>query len=236
MSFLIYRDYATLILDGATILLMIILMILTAEGRKRDREDDRFFLLLLIVNCCLAIGDIFGYLFDLKQVPGSIVLCKLGMTVFYFCYVLISMIWVHYCRIRFKDRGAASGGIMRPEYIPGAAVLVLILLNVFTGFLFSYDDSGVYRKGTLFIVLYLILAMYIIAGFVHLVRYRSRRSGRAIIPVWVYVLPGLFGSFFGFAVPGSASFAPIGLAMSIAFTHIGTINEILDISYGKATK
>ena len=31
---------------------------------------------------------------------------------------------------------------------------------------------------------------------------------------------------FTFLIPNSASFAPIGVAMSFTFTHMGTINEV----------
>ena len=83
--------------------------------------------------------------------------------------------------------------------------------------------------------MYVVLILYIGGGFVHIARYRNRKSGRAIIPMWVYALPIVFGAIFTFAIPGSASFAPIGTAMTITFTHMGTISEVLDFGYDQAS-
>ncbi len=236
MSFFVERDFASMFLDGATIMLLIIVMIMSSEERKRGRDDDKCFFALLIVNCILAVGDSIGYIFEYKPIPQSIMLSTIGMTVFYFCYVLIVMIWMDFCRIRFKERGASSGLHFRPEYIPGLVMLAVVLINVFTGWIFSYDRAtGDYIRGSMFIVVYIVLFFYAGLGFVHIGRYRSRNSGTPLIPMSVYVLPIVFGFLFTFAVSGSASFAPIGLAISFVFTYIGTINESLNTSYKKST-
>lgn len=236
MSFFTQRDFATLFLDGAAIVLMVILTIMSSEDRKRKREDDRYFLFILIVNCILSVADAVAYLFDMKTVPGSVGICISGMTVFYICYVLIMILWAHFCRVRFKDRGAASGGILRVEYIPGALMMVLIIVNIFTGWIFSYDENGVYHRGFLYMVVYLIIVLYAVVGFVYLGRYRGRNLSKRLVPVWLYVLPVVFGLVFSFAVSGSASFTAIGLAMAVTFTYMGTINESLNTSYGKRSK
>ena len=237
MSFLVERDKATLILDGATILLMIIVMIMSSEDRKRGRDDDKYFFLILIVNCIMAVGDSIGYIFEYKPIPQSITLSTIGMTVFYFSCVFIVMVWMDYSRIRFKERGASSGNLIRPVHIPGIIMLAIVLINVFTGWIFSYDRvTGDYIRGPLFIVVYVVLVFYATMGFVHLGKYRIRNSTQKLIPMSVYILPIIIGFLFTFAVSGSASFAPIGMAMTFTFTYIGTINESLNISYSKAVK
>lgn len=236
MTFFIPRDYATLFLDGATIVSMISIMLMSSEARKRGRGDDRCFFGLLVLTCILAASDALGYLFEEKSVPGSRVLCTCGMTVYFLCFILIGIVWAHYCRIRFKDRGISAGNFLRPEYLPGAVMLALIVINIFTGWIFSYDENVFYHRGVLYLLVYLVMAVYVVAGFAHLVRYRSKHSGRAVIPVWLYALPIVCGSVFTFAIPGSASFGPVGVGLSIAFTHIGTINEMLELSYKKSRK
>ncbi len=237
MSFFVERDYATMFLDGATILLLIIIMVMSSEDRKRGREDDKRFFLLLIVNCIMAVGDTIAYIFEYKPLALSTVYSTIGMTIFYFSFVLVVMIWADYCRIRFKERGVSSGNIFRPEYIPGLIMLALVLINVFTGWIFSYDRvTGDYYRGFLFIVVYIVFALYATMGFIHVGRYRSRNSSTRLIPMSVYILPIIFGFIFTFAVKGSASFASIGLGMAFTFTYIGTINESLNISYKKSVK
>ena len=238
MSFFVERDFATIFLDGATILLLIILMVMSSEDRKRGRDDDKNFFWLLIVNCIMAVGDTVAYVNEYKT-PYALhtTFSTIGMTIFYFSFILFVMIWMDYCRIRFKERGVSSGRSFRPEYIPGVVMLAMVLINVFTGWIFAYDKvTGDYNRGFMFIVVYIVFAYYVIGGFVHVGKYRSRNSNVRLIPMYVYILPIVFGFVFTFAVSGSASFASIGLATSITFTYIGTINESLNISYKKAVK
>ena len=238
MSFLSERDYATLILDGATVILMIIVMILSSDGRKRGRDDDKFYFAILIVNIIMAVSDSLCYVFEYKIdiIPNCTVISTIGLTIFFLMYVLVMMIWMDYCRIRFKERGASSGNLIRPIHIPGFVMLLIVIINVFTGWIFSYDSAGEYHRGILHIVTYIVMAFYAIIGFVYLGRYKSRHKAGLLIPVWVYLLPIVFGLIFSFSVQGSASFAPICVAMSLTFTYIGTINESMHVSYGSKTK
>ena len=233
MSFLIPRDYATIFLDGAVITLMVSIMIMSSETRKRDRDDDRFFFILLVLGCVLAVSEIMGYLFEEKTLPGSWILSTIGMTVYYLAYIMTGIVWNQYCRIRFKFKGISSESIMRPAYIPGAVMMALVVINIFTGWLFSYDKSAFYHRGPLYLLLHVAFIVYVGVGFFHIIRYRNAQSGKTVIPVWVYILPVVFGIVFTFAIPGSASFGPLGIALCIAFTHIGTTNEVLVINYNK---
>ncbi len=233
MSFLIPRDLGPRFLNGTVIMLMVSIMIISSESRKRDRDDDRYLFILLALTCFSAISETVGYLFEEKTVPGSWILSTIGMTLFFIFFVMIGVVWNHYCRIRFKFRGVSAENIMRPANIPGAVMMVVILINVFTGWIFKYDENAFYHRGPLYILVYIVMFAYVIAGFAHLIGYRTKRSGRSIIPIWVYVVPTVASFVFTFAIPGSASFAPLGIALCVAFTHIGTTNEVFEISYEK---
>ncbi len=228
MSYLTDRDFATLFLDGAT-LFLIISIAFTMKGYKRKkRDDDKYFFMLRLANCLVAIGDMMGYIFEDKPWAFAPFVRVFGMTLFYFSFVSMSLIWVHYCRVRFKYRGVASESFLRPEYIPVYITLICIILNVFTGWIFRYDADSSYHRGVLFGPMYLVLISYVGGGFVHIAKYRSRRSNKSLIPVWVYALPIVFGPILTFAIPGAASFAAIGAAMTVTFTHLGTLNEVLE--------
>ncbi len=233
MSFLIPRDYATICLDCTVIASMISIMIISSESRKRDRDDDRYLFILLALTSVLALSEIIGYLFEEKSVPNAWIYSTIGMTLYFLCFISIGVVWNHYCRIRFKYRGLSSENILRPSNIPGAVMLVIILINIFTGWIFKYDQNAFYHRGPLYILMYMVMLAYVGAGFVHLAGYRSKRSGRALIPLFVYVAPILCGFAFTFAIPGSASFGPLGIALCIAFTHIGTTNEVFEVNYSK---
>ncbi len=58
---------------------------------------------------------------------------------------------------------------------------LLLIVNLFTGILFHVDDSGVYRRGPLFIVQYLLSYIYVFATCGHaLVGAVQRKTSRAV--------------------------------------------------------
>ncbi len=226
MFYIVDRDYATLILDSSTILMILGIIRMSFRHREKNRPDLDSFVLLLVINIIMALGDTLGYLCEYKVFPHSRGLATLGMTIFYTGFVVITMAWLHYCRVRFRGDKLSDRTHFAYEYIPGMIMTVLVLINVFTGWIFSYNEKAEYFRGVLFIPMYILLACYIAAGFMCVAKYRDNNSGRALIPIWVYAIPILIGGTFTFFVPGSASFAPFGIAMSFVFTHMGTINEV----------
>ena len=224
MFLLTDRDYATLIMDTGTLLMIISIIYLILLHRKKGHADEACFMVLLGLNMVMAVGDVIAYVFETKDFAYARVLSTLGMTFFYIAFVTISMTWLHYCRIRF--RGVSKKEHFAIEYLPGIVMIILVAITGFTGWVFSYDENMAYNRGFLFIPMYILMAAYIIAGFVIMSKYRDQSSGKVLIPAWVYGIPIIVGMIFTFLVPNSASFAPISTAMSIVFTHMGTVNEI----------
>ena len=225
MFYLTHRDYATLILDSGTLLIDFSIIYLILQHRKKERADEGSFLVLLIMNIAMAAGDTLGYLFENKAFPGSRELSIIGMTVFYIAFVFLSMTWLHYCRIRFRDGDIPKLLRLTPAYLPGTVMLFLIVINIFTGWVFFYDANWLYHRGGLFIPMYLMVTGYIIAGILCVSKYRNHSAGRTPVPAWVFLLPIAAGVVFTFFVPNSASFAPFSTAVFIAFSHMGTISE-----------
>ena len=94
---------------------------------------------------------------------------------------------------------------------------------------FSLDSDMDLHRGLLYVPVYIIIVIYVFAGFFDIVRYRTNRGTKGPVPVWFYMLPVICGGLLTLFVPGSPSFAPIGIAISIAFTHAGTVTEVTDI-------
>ncbi len=233
MEFFTQRDIATLFLDGSAIALTLCILILSQTYKKNDRKEDSYFSIMLIINCILSLGDILGSLFEMKTTPESEVLRMAGMTSFYCGILLISMIWIRYCYIRFKNVGMPETPGFSLLFVPGFIVILLFFTNLFTGFIFTFDEKGEFKTGSLYIVFHIVAIAYIIIGISYLAKYRGSVSGMRLVPMWVFVFLGAFGIVFTFVIKSSASFVPICLTMALTFTHMGTINEVLALSYKK---
>ena len=151
------RDYATLIMDSGTIIMVLCIIFISFRHRKKDRPDEDSFLVLLILNIILALGDSIAYLSDEKIFSHSIGLATFGMTVFYAVFLLITMSWMHYCRVRFRSEILSEKSHFAYEYLPGMIFVALVFINVFTGWIFRYDESNLYHRGALFIPMYVII-------------------------------------------------------------------------------
>ncbi|MBR3305639.1 MAG: hypothetical protein IKI75_00125 [Lachnospiraceae bacterium] len=232
-------NIATLLIDGSTIFLLIGLITQSTIMRKRGRPDDRIFFTLVIQNMVIAVSDIVTYLADGKDFPGARFLNMSGVTVFYLAMIILCMTWTQYALVRFKKSTMRVTGRRTILFIPGVLMLLIVAVNFFAGYVFyedasqgfkglvfAVDKTNVYHYGILFVPMFVLMVLYMVAGFALISRYR-RGDNKTLIPVWIYFMPLSVGLIVPF-VFGGISLASIGIAMSILFTHLGSASEITE--------
>ena len=225
---LTHLNYATIILDVSAIFLTYGILRQTRIMRKSGQESDSLFFGMLILTVIMALSDIVGYITEDR--PGTVIINIqiISMTIFYIAFTFLVMLWFDYCTFRFRDKGWVKKIGMQPAFIPGVLTFGLVFLNQFTGIIFSVDEMGGYHRGILFIPMYLVFISYLVTGFVYIARYRTNDK-KKLIPMWLYVMPIVISSFITFVI-GEVSMAALGTAITIAFTHLGTMNEVIQIS------
>ena len=228
MFHLTYLNYATIIIDASAVFLVFGILMQTRFMRRSGREADRLFFRLLITTVVMAVADVGGYLTEGIAHPGARLLQFLSMSVFYAAFIILSMLWFDYCLFKFKNAQKTRKKGFHPAMLPGVLALVVLAVNTATGWIFSIDDQGGYHRGILFIPIYVVLAFYITAGLVMIGRYRTAGK-KKLIPLWVYVMPLIVSILVTFVI-GEISMAAFGTAVTIAFTHLGTMNEVAEIS------
>ncbi|MCR5097785.1 MAG: hypothetical protein K6B14_02415 [Lachnospiraceae bacterium] len=225
----------TLILDIGTILLMVGLAMVTDDLRKRGRDDDKLFFYLLFIAMLMSIADIIGYLSAGKIFYGARWQQTFGMDIFYMTFMLESIVWSYYTLVRFKWRGTSySGGIRHLFfYLPGVVIMLVTVVNFLTGWIFSVDEADILHPGILYYPMYIIFSGYFLHGFFVIAKYRavavSEGRKRQVIPMWIFLLPIALGFFTKFLLRG-VSLAAVCTAVTIAFMHLGSMNEISDTS------
>jgi hypothetical protein len=225
---LTHLNYATIILDISAIIIVYGILRQTRIMRKSGLESDSLFFGMLILTVIMAASDIVGYITEDK--PGSAIIKVqiISMTIFYIAFTFLTMVWFDYCTFRFRDKGRVKKIGMQPAFIPGVLTFGLVFLNQSTGIIFSVDELGGYHREILFIPMYLVLSAYLVTGFIYIAKYRTGEK-KVLIPMWLYAMPIIVSVFITFVV-GEVSMAALGTAITIAFTHFGTMNEIAEIS------
>ena len=137
----------TIIMLCASLVLMGGMMLHTAPYRDRARLEDKLFFYLVATNLVLSCGELVSYLVEYSPSLLSTVLMYLGNTVFYigvslFPYLL--MLYLEYRnhpdQMRLKRRKILYG-------IPFFLVVLLMLVNLKTGWVFSISRGNVYQPG-----------------------------------------------------------------------------------------
>ncbi len=220
-------NISTLLLDGSVIFLLGGILADTGIMRRRGRDDDKLFFLLVILNMVMAVFDISTYLADGKAFPGARVFNMGGITAFYIVFILMAMVWYHYCLTRFRGEKPGDGKNSRAFFLPGLLTEVLLVINLFTGWFFYVDESNTYHHGVLFVPMFLVIGYFLLLSMIAIVRYRSGGKEGQLIPVWIFILPLLVGLLVPFYF-GGISLTAAGCAMSVVFTHLGSAAEMVN--------
>ena len=225
---LTHLNFATIILDTSAVIIAFGIIHETRFMRRSGRKADILFLRLLLLTMIMAVTDIFGYITENRADPVLRTVQTFSMSLFYLSFVILSMSWFDYCKYKFKNEQKESKTRVQKVHIPGIVAMIAIILNCFTGIIFKVDAQGEYHRSFMFIPMYIVLIGYIAAGFVMVGKYRTIEKTK-LIPLWLYAMPIVLSIVITFGIK-EVSMAALGTAISIAFTHLGTMNEVAEIS------
>ena len=142
-------------------------------------------------NFALSIGaEVFFFLSDTIYVMGENglfpcgpVMIMLTKTVYFFSTTLMCYFWFIYFELMQESSFVEDRRRMQLASIPIYIMAGLLLVNVFTGILFYVDDAGIYRRGTFFIVQYILSYTYVFItcfraflGIFNKVKFAKRRQ------------------------------------------------------------
>lgn len=120
-------------------------------------------------NFAMSIGaEVFFFLSDTLYVMGvhdlfpcGTIMIMLTKTIYFFSTALMCYFWFIYFEYIQGSSFVEDRRRVRLALIPVFVMAVLLLINVFTGILFYVDDEGIYRRGTFFVVQYLLSYTYV---------------------------------------------------------------------------
>lgn len=199
------------------------LFALTFKLRMKDKNEKNLMLILLGDGMALSVLYIIEANISAHYLPlgkwwamGAETLIEILLTF----YALIWFVYVDYRIFHSADHLKRNLNILNT---PLVISLVLSIINIFTGIMFSYADDLTYTETNLYILLDFVRLIYFFGSFVYLewfkrkdkrLRYLSIKS--FIIPLTVYVLMVYF-------FPDYAT-ASLGAAIGVALMYVQNIN------------
>ncbi|MDD4075490.1 MAG: GGDEF domain-containing protein [Eubacteriales bacterium] len=178
--------------------LIILGLIYFSQGRRIGRDlDQRYFNRLLLANALILIFDAVTWAVDGQTAFRSNFVNHISNFMYYWTMPLIAYYWLCYCDCRIYGNEDMLHKRQRFYRIPLYINLAMIIINVWTGWVYYIDDARVYHRSVCFL-LYCILVFpnMFIAFFLPLykaVRAKGARRREYYILAMVVLFPLLCG-------------------------------------------
>lgn len=189
MTSIIYFDYCALIIE--------ILVFSSMYIRKLLRgRINRWSIALMPMLIITTIADIVAYMIEgmgIINIPVSFVANTISLwgtanTSILFCGYLFAQVGIWH-KVREK------GWIGWLYKIPMGLIAVLMLIvNPFVHIIFYIDESGIYRRGIAFYGMYALSILYIVVGYVVVIKYHRMFTFRKIMSIFLIFILGSLGS------------------------------------------
>ena len=212
----------TLMIESVTIALVFGLIVLTPPLKKNSNVGAKIFFGLCLLSITLAVTGGVCYLLRYQTFPGAKTLAIIDMTVHELLMLLFLYQWlvfVSYLVYQSVDHLHRNAIHMLS---PIMASSVLVIVNAFTGILFSVDKENIFRVKPAYWIILVIEILYV-GGSGFLIYQVSRRTKH---PNFFSVLPFLIPFAAGTVATALTPYAVrgLGIAVGLVLVHFSLMN------------
>ena len=165
---------ASVIMDLASLFLLVGILIYTSMYRKRGRTDDRLFRDMVIVNMILAASELLSYFMETSPSAYLREIMYVENTVFYAALELFPLLFLLYLDFRiYRDKAR----VRRTRLLycaPFFLILAVLILNPWTGWIFSITERNAFRSGTADQILFVPILFYFTVSLLRVIRINPR--------------------------------------------------------------
>ena len=147
------------------ILTIILVKIYTDINWKSAKRSCMTFVLIVMLYVIFDASFVLCFLNGGKNVP----LYRIIVLLFYLIYVIMPYNWHLFMRKYIGEYN--NKFLQRIQIIPLIVLIVMVLISVPTGILWSIDDSGLYKRGSLFLCSPFLICFIILQHFLELYQF-----------------------------------------------------------------
>ena len=199
----------------AAVLLILGVLVMTLRRKTTGSKADTAYLLLIITVLAATLSDLYLAFFDNPEDPGPYVLLVIMETILEISVNLILLAWLLYVFFTMYD----SMDYLRRKFllyiVPILVMVVFDIINVFTGWIWYFDENMVYHETDLYMVLNLIRYAYLFISIYQYQRYKKENGHIQFFTIWPFIVPIAWGSLLEVFTPvyGFSFGAAIGITM-----------------------
>ena len=165
-----YGNAGTIIMDGFSLLLMGGMLFYTSLYRKRGRLDDRLFCNMIVVNMIYAGVELVTYAQEGAPISFLRTLMIVENTVVYAALVLFPYLFMLYTDFRcFRDEQRYKR-VSVLYGIPCMAWFAILVINLWTGWIFTINESCQFIDGQIDQIVFIPIVFYIFCALLRVRR------------------------------------------------------------------
>ncbi len=176
----------------ALVVLIIIYLNIRRHAQKQMIEQ-KLFLALVHSNAFILVLDTLMWLID--GISGSYLtfIYRIVTGLYYAMNPIICLIWSYYADYLIYRNGDRLKSIAIPLAMPAAINLVLSMLSIFTGWMFTVDAHNIYQRGSLFLLMAAISYFYLVFTFLQILLKQNRIQKQYYFPILAFAIPPFIG-------------------------------------------
>lgn len=211
-------------LDFLFVALIMLLMMCAhffSYSRKRIVADRMFRFYLMAATADVAL-DICTCVAISRADPSMRYVNTVLQQGFYLLQIIIPWSFIVYLQT-IRKKGDIRGRLVQFCSVPMAFLVLLVLTDPLTRLMFWFDESGVYRKGPLYLLLYLYAAIYVIVAAVYSVVSREMYGKKQVLIILGYTCIGGAGVIYQ-ALHTDVMTTGLGLALGMLLMYLTVSN------------
>lgn len=199
------------------IIIAAILIFQTARKTSRGASSNVVFYISLWLLIIMCVGDIAALTLDGVKYPGVHFIVIAGNSIFLGAQAMLAFTWLVFFQVRLKLIRTVVSPRTVLLVLPLIFFLVAIILNVFTGLLFTVDSNNVYRRADYIYIHWIVELIYVLGSFVQLTyaiaKAKNKIQRREYISYFLYFIPTLVAGGWQISNFGASTFQ-LGVAIS----------------------
>ncbi|MBR4500301.1 MAG: histidine kinase [Clostridia bacterium] len=211
--------YGSVIINAASLFLLAGLLFFTDLYRKRGLPDDKMYFALIIVNMALAAADILTYMVDGTGYNIARLVMIVGNLLFFTAFEVFPCLFYFYLDYRANHDIERLKKRLPWAVIPLMLILVILVVNLFTGWIYTVDVHGVYHSGPLNDLVFIPAVFYLVFSL-----FQVRKI--SVLLVFLGVMLALVRVIWGVWFRDISSTA-LTFTLFLVCTHIHVMNQPL---------
>ncbi len=213
----------TLYCEATAFILVLGLWIMTKKVRKKSDAGDRLQSALCVYTMLYAAFGAASYGVRYQHFAGAHIIAVLSKTAVETVVALLAYSWVIFVDYQLNRSRDHLKRRYRMAFIPVIVILAMLLINLFTGILYSFDEENVYHPTLIYPVIILIEFLYLVYSAALMVRYRKTDNAFIHVSTIPFLIPFVFMEIVSEMTPYSAN--PLGVAVGLVLFHFASMNR-----------